>query len=208
MKRKRGRQSNAVSASNGLPDSNDPSLWPDQMVPLVQVTPCFCQEQWRQASLWGNRWWCSRKGMAWLVKPDPTCCLKAATAVVYNSGSEPGRFSFKLLIRAWFTLRMQIVTTKKNKTGRALWTGQNIQLAQKKKLHTQLWRFRLSKQMIPVPLEQTALPLSTIKPLNASDIWLAEVYFEFENYTIITAKVLYLEYWSDTLDVSHGIIHQ
>lgn len=30
-----------VPAANGLPGSNDPPLGPDQMIPLVRVTPCF-----------------------------------------------------------------------------------------------------------------------------------------------------------------------
>lgn len=33
-----------------------------------------------------------------------------------------------------------------------------------------LWTLRLSRQRTPVPLEQTALPLNTATPLNASDI--------------------------------------
>lgn len=50
------------------------------------------------------------------------------------------------------------------------------------------WIFTSSQQIIQVPLEQTALPLNITKPLNAADVWPAEIYCEFENDIFITVK--------------------
>lgn len=103
MKRKWDRERNGLSASNGLPDSNDPLSLPRSNAPTcVGDTLFFARRNGDGPVCRVTGDSAAENGMAWLVKAYPTCCLKkthSAATEVFKSSMAQMPAAFHLIYR-------------------------------------------------------------------------------------------------------------
>ena len=70
------------------------------------------------------------------------------------------------------------LTNWKNKTSSALFKNTELNSVHKKEA-IKLWIFRLFQQIVPLPLEQTALPRDLTAPFLARFYFVVFVYYKF-----------------------------